>query len=489
MFIALGNLFLYAYSLTVIRVLLRNPSLFNILLFLLLYYILYIKGYTLNPLVYKGSQKFYNLFGYKIIFVFTKSAQCDILYLQQKGDYFMKVKIIDAICGQGKTSWAKQMMKNNTNNTYLYVTPFKTEIDKLKEDIPSFSAPTAIKSSKHASFNKLLLSGGNIATTHFLFSMCTSKEIEYLSTKHYTLVLDEVMNVISTLPIEKRDYEILFSQNLIKLGEHGKMEWNDPDYPATGVFNDLKNLCSNESIYIVDGVCLIWTLPVSLFECFDEIYILTYDFKSQLQRYYYDLHNIEYEYYSVKNDNGVYSLCDYVPTYPDYDKIHVCDNFKLNAIGSKTVKGHCTALSKSWYTSNKDDLVVLKRNITNFFINICKARSKDIIWTTYKQYENTLKNKGYKTSFLACNARATNNYADRHYIAYTINVFMNPMIQKFFAHNGVKVDENAYALSEFIQFIYRSALREGEDIYCYVPSKRIRELLKKSCEESKLLSK
>ena len=66
---------------------------------------------------------------------------------------------------------------------------------------------------------------------------------------------------------------------------------------------------------------------------------------------------------------------------------------------------------------------------------------------------------------------------------------MNPMIQKFFAHNGVKVDENAYALSEFIQFIYRSALREGEDIYCYVPSKRIRELLKKSCEASKLLSK
>ena len=401
----------------------------------------------------------------------------------------MKVKIVDAICGQGKTSWAKQMMKNNTDNSYLYITPFKDEIKELKKDIPSFSAPTNADGTKLASLDELLLLGKNIATTHYLFSLCTEKEVAYLSARNYILVLDEVMSVINTLSIEKKDYEILFSQHLVELDADGKMKWIEPDYPAKGVFSNIKTLCSHESIYVIDGVCLVWTLPISLFECFDEIYILTYDFKNQLQRYYYDVYNIEYEYYSVKNYKGVYSLCEYTPTYPNYDKIHISNDVKLNAIGSKTVKGHCTALSKSWYASNKDGLVVLKKNITNFFINKCKARSKDIIWTTFKQYEDNLKNKGYKNSFLSCNARAINSYKDRHYIAYTINVFMNPMIQKFFAHNGVKVDENAYALSEFIQFIYRSALREGEDIYCYVPSKRIRELLKKSCEASKLLSK
>ena len=39
------------------------------------------------------------------------------------------------------------------------------------------------------------------------------------------------------------------------------------------------------------------------------------------------------------------------------------------------------------------------------------------------------------------------------------------------------MDLDAYALSEMIQFICRSRVRRGEPIYCYIPSKRMRELL------------
>ena len=39
------------------------------------------------------------------------------------------------------------------------------------------------------------------------------------------------------------------------------------------------------------------------------------------------------------------------------------------------------------------------------------------------------------------------------------------------------VDEDGYALSEMIQFIWRSAIRNNEPIYCYIPSKRMRDLL------------
>ena len=39
--------------------------------------------------------------------------------------------------------------------------------------------------------------------------------------------------------------------------------------------------------------------------------------------------------------------------------------------------------------------------------------------------------------------------------------------------------DDEYALSEMIQWIWRSAIRDGKEIWVYIPSRRMRELLKK----------
>lgn len=85
---------------------------------------------------------------------------------------------------------------------------------------------------------------------------------------------------------------------------------------------------------------------------------------------------------------------------------------------------------------------------------------------------------GYKKSFLSSNARATNQYSDRHYLAYCINKYFNPFMKNYFLMMGVRIEEDGYALSEMVQWIWRSAIRNGEDIWIYVPSKRMRTLLK-----------
>ena len=41
---------------------------------------------------------------------------------------------------------------------------------------------------------------------------------------------------------------------------------------------------------------------------------------------------------------------------------------------------------------------------------------------------------------------------------------------------GVEVREDMYALSEMIQWVWRSAIRDGKDIWIYIPSRRMREL-------------
>ena len=44
------------------------------------------------------------------------------------------------------------------------------------------------------------------------------------------------------------------------------------------------------------------------------------------------------------------------------------------------------------------------------------------------------------------------------------------------------VDKDLWALSNMVQFVFRSRLRKGEPINLYVPSKRMRELFLKWLE-------
>ena len=41
----------------------------------------------------------------------------------------------------------------------------------------------------------------------------------------------------------------------------------------------------------------------------------------------------------------------------------------------------------------------------------------------------------------------------------------------------IEIDEDGFALSELLQWIWRSQIRQGKPIILYIPSKRMRELL------------
>ena len=61
---------------------------------------------------------------------------------------------------------------------------------------------------------------------------------------------------------------------------------------------------------------------------------------------------------------------------------------------------------------------------------------------------------------------------------------MNPYVKKFFETNDVPVNEDGFATSEMLQFIWRSAIREGNEIWLYIPSIRMRTLLYKWIDEN-----
>ena len=75
------------------------------------------------------------------------------------------------------------------------------------------------------------------------------------------------------------------------------------------------------------------------------------------------------------------------------------------------------------------------------------------------------------------NAVATNDHKERKYLAYLVNVYEHPNITIWFNDHGIKLNGDAYALSQMLQWFWQSAVREGNRIKIYVPSKRMRQLL------------
>ena len=208
-------------------------------------------------------------------------------------------------------------------------------------------------------------------------------------------------------------------------------------------------------------------------------------FEYQLQKFYYDLYGVKY----IKKTLVNHELVDYKQQYMETNNIEIYDG-KNNFIGSKSelsiynVKDDSknTPFTFSWYNNRTDStLELVKKIMTTMVKHNFNCKSNDIIWTTFKKYKTVLSNKGYSRGFLPCNSRSTNNYSNRHYVMYMVDVRINPFIKLFFSLHKIKItkfDEDMYALSEMIQFICRSAIRKNEKIYVYVPSERMRNLLR-----------
>lgn len=396
----------------------------------------------------------------------------------------MKIKIVDSPCGFGKTSWAIDYMDRQYNDRFIYITPYKDELNRvIKSSERKFIQPDVSrgKGSKTKHFLNLIEYGEDVCSTHALFRNLDENVKEIIKEKEYILILDEVMDVVEQVKISKRDINILLNDKIITIDDEHKLHWIDEDYK--GEFLKFKRMIKNGDTYLYNGAMILWTFPCEIFKSFKEVYILTYLFDGQIMRYYYDLNCLEYEYKSVTKkkvgwgtfESEEYELIDYVK--PDISKYKELMNIyegKLNRIG-----GDANALSVTWLNKVKDGQGIkrLKSNTVNYFINISNTKSKDNMWTTFNDFESALKGKGYTKGFVQCNARATNEYRHKKSLAYLCNRYYNPLMKNFFIDKGIEINEDIWALSELIQWIFRSRIRDDQPISLYIPSLRMRKLL------------
>lgn len=399
-----------------------------------------------------------------------------------------KIMIVDARMGRGKSSAAIQYMNRyKGNKCFLYITPYLTEVDRVCEKC-DFEEPDCDYTSKSNRLKALMKKRCNIASTHSLFSIMDDEALSLAREQGYNLIVDESLSVIQGVPVSPKDKQIIMT-NLASVDDAGKVRWNEADYE--GKFDGYKAMADAGTLYHC-GETMYEVMSPDRFEVFDEIYILTYLFDGQLQKAYFDFFGFEYDIIGVEQNEAGYFFSGEpdAPPNVDYSElIHIVGmddgaDARMNIVGNGR-----TALSASWFkqrSRNSEDIKNLRGHMRNFFERKAKSSAARRLWTTFKDAREWMygpKNR-YASSFLSLNARATNAYKDADCVAYLVNRFVDPNIAKFFAEKDIVIDPEKFALSEMLQFIWRSAIRENKPINLYIPSMRMRSLLLEWIEQT-----
>lgn len=388
-----------------------------------------------------------------------------------------KIIVIDSLMGTGKTSWAIQYMNEHFDDNILYIAPYISETERINENVAKdMRCPEDRGEGKLGNILELLISQEDIASTHALFMKLNAKCKDAIKQGHYTLFLDETINVIEPYNVKyKDDIKFLIKKGSIEKDSDGYIHWIDDDFDIQ--YNHIKIMAQNHCLFYVNDKLLMWRYPPEIFSLFDNIFIMTYLFNASILKYYFDFSNIKYNIKSVRKSGDIYELCDYYePDLSEYkEKIHIYNKDDLNQSFPQKV----TALSSTWFDNrgNTEKIKVLKNNIYNYFSHKEPAKAEKIMWTCFKKAEKKLKGKGYTTRFVSCNCRATNDYSETNHLAYCVNIYPHVGVSQFFYQHGIHMDEDKYALSEMLQWIWRSSIRKGGEIWIYIPSKRMRKLL------------
>lgn len=312
------------------------------------------------------------------------------------------------MCGMGKTSWAIQHINENPQSPYIYITPLLSEVDRVKENTKvRFFDPKIKGKRKIDDFNDLLINGENVVSTHATFANSTLDTLTYLEQGHYTLFLDEVIDVVIPYndlvngvdrPVKPGDVRLLIEQGFIEVDDYGAVKWTGPSYSSDGyAYGTIERLAKRGCLLFINNTMFLWEFPVDIFKAFKEIYVMTYMFKGSQLHPFFKYHDIEYERMNVvKNDDG-YQI---VPYRGDDAKLDIYKSLLELNQDQKLNQYNGSALSSSWYDRNaksKEEIEAkrMKSNLTNFFRNKNRAKANQIMWTCPKKHMKSVAGAGY----------------------------------------------------------------------------------------------
>ena len=370
---------------------------------------------------------------------------------------------------------------------YLVITPLRTEVRRIIEGSKSvpFQQPHENDNeagTKFRSLENLVLNGMNIVTTHKLHEDLFPLAKDGLF-DDYDIIIDEVPNIVKHVaeksPTSIEEFYVEAGYMLVDQGT-GLVTptpkwWSNKDRVKDTLERKIFGHAVSGCLYLLEGKFFIWAMPRELLTAGRTTTILTYKSEGSMLSAYLRKLRIPV---AVANDNHQENTFRRQAA----ELITICDIPALSKL-KLSYTGQSKGLKDDQYCRT---IVTALKNLRGRQLN--DVSIENILITCIKN--GWRKNGDEKVAgpfasgsklfkgakWIANTTRGTNNHAHCSHLIYLHDQHINPFVARWLGDSSQEF-KDAYALTELIQWVWRSRVRRGQPITLYLPSPRMRQLM------------
>jgi hypothetical protein len=446
-----------------------------------------------------------------------------------------KIAVLDSMPGSGKTTAVTKFLRDKDLNHVIFVSPFKSEVEqelpKRKLKGLHYVYPRSGKGGKVTQLKELMTEGdkssGNqlhrITCTHSAFTRLTSESFDQLG--HYTLVIDETLDVIrqlddvglyteymllgrGTVNSDTKHYQLNEQNWFDELHKRDKGDFANNEGTGKDSMFKLCQMAAQKQLYQYCDGNWFYMLPIELLTKAKRVIVMTHGFENSFMHCWLKHYEIEHHYI----DNEKLGLLSEVMLKQELKSnlTFIELTRKLNDLAeTRNFESFSMSHWKKLVTSK--EIEDLKSSLNHTIKEKLRADASNIFWTCPKRYRTEVerlvpKLRGKITlqkalevadvnedfiehddlaesdeqdgkthsSWLPCNIKARNDFGHITNCLYAFSLNPSPSLVNLLTGTsgiGASKIKATFKLNNLLQFIYRGSIRQNKPMnLCIIPA-------------------
>ena len=393
-----------------------------------------------------------------------------------------KIKIIDKPCGSGKTT--AMIDGFNSNEKYLVIVTLLSEVGRViaqSKRVP-FVQPDDTNSTKYENLEEQLILGSNIVSTHEMYERLVPLAKAGLL-DDYNIIIDEVPDTVQSVATKSSTSikEFYLDTGYMEVDEVSGLikptqKWIErQDEVSDTLSPKVLSAAMSGCLYLQDNKMFIWALPSTILQAGRSLTVLTYKSEGSMFLSYLRKLQLPYEVEVDKDAEGEFlRQANELITLRDIPKLN---RHKLSYTGQQQGQKLAKCVSKLNIALKN----LRERKLQGVAVKDILITCKKDAWIEASKDNKTkagvfAKNSRLsKATWAANTTRGTNDYAHCSHLIYLYDQHPNQYLTRWLGDNSREFADQ-YALTELVQWVWRSRVRKGEPIILYLPCQRMRKL-------------